>query len=249
MPLRRQFKFQIQIQISAKTSGSEAGATLRRLKLLAVVLVLSNLVVGAFSVYLIRRADRDYSALIDQTVPVLYQVRTVGGAGGRVFRGLIAGLVADDPVKCAAAIAQVKESLARGQQLRAQLIQTDFLRENPELVRELVESGRGYDQVAADILPRVTPQNTAEDERDRLEELQVVNARYSAALEKISTELVERARVTSDAYTARSHNRSAMLLGLAGWPFLAAALIAIVTMVVVVVMLFVFRQAGPGDGP
>jgi hypothetical protein len=235
------------VQKSPSPAGQESLAALRRLKLLVVVLVTSNLLLGAFSVYLLRRTDTEYSALLDQSVPLLYQVRTTGGAAGRAFRALVAALVTNDPVKFAGAVTRTNEALAQGKQLRAEVLATDFFRLNPYLAQELREEGAEYEKGVADILSRTTVQSTAEDERDQLERLQLAYDRYGAVIEKISETVVDRAKATSDAYTARTHSRSAMVLGLAGWPLLLGAAIAMLT--VVVVMLFVFRQAGAGEGP
>src|SRR4051812_19014624 len=52
-------------------SFHDQSATLRQLKLLVMVLVLSNIGLGIFSFYLLRKTDRSYTELISHTVPIL----------------------------------------------------------------------------------------------------------------------------------------------------------------------------------
>ena len=46
-------------------------ALLRQLKLLVVLLIISNIALGAFGFFFLRSIDQKYSALIDQSVPTL----------------------------------------------------------------------------------------------------------------------------------------------------------------------------------
>jgi hypothetical protein len=57
------------------------------------------------------------------------------------------------------------------------------------------------------------------------------------------------AQAGSDGYSAQSQVRSELMLGLASWPLLVAALIVGLTLIIVVVMLVVFRQAVISDEP
>src|SRR5205814_8803362 len=71
------------------TSSSlhDQSSTLRQLKLLVVVLVLSNIGLGIFSFYLLRSVDRTYSDLIDRSVPVLNDLQTLTALAVRAMRG------------------------------------------------------------------------------------------------------------------------------------------------------------------
>src|SRR5262245_9700037 len=50
---------------------SESARSLRQLKVVVAILIASNLGLGVFSFFLLRRIDRQYSSLIVHTVPVL----------------------------------------------------------------------------------------------------------------------------------------------------------------------------------
>jgi len=227
----------------------EQVVTLRRLKALAIVLVLSNFLLGAFSVYLIQRTDRDYSLLINESVPALYEGRHVGQQMGIVYRSIIAALITQDPAVCAAQVERAKQALAKGKELREQLLQLDMLQKNPSLAGELKEAGEAFAQAAAEILPRITPEDSADAERVRLDHMQALYERHIASLEKIATMAAGHAELSSEAYSDLSRSRSELVLGLASWPLLLAAVIVGLTIVIVVVMLVVFRQAVIGDEP
>jgi len=204
---------------------------------------------GAFSVYLIRRTNREYSILIDDSVPVLHQIRDVDEEAAKVFQALIAGLVTQDPAKCAAALKRANDALDRGKQFRAKILASSFLRQNHALAREYEESSDAYEKEVTALLPRVTPENTADAERYRLEQLQSVYDRFDDVIERMYALVVDRTELTSDQYTAQTRSSSAVVLGLAGWPLLLAASIVVLTVVVVIIMLSVFRRAGFDDGP
>src|SRR4051812_15169389 len=70
----------------------QSAATLRQLKLVVILLVVSNIGLGVFSFYLLRTLDRRYSSLIGDTVPILADLRELTAdvadahrANGRIF--------------------------------------------------------------------------------------------------------------------------------------------------------------------
>ena len=217
--------------------------------MLAIILVLSNFLLGVFSVYLLRRVDRDYSGLIDDSIPVFRENRALSHENGRVFRGVIGALVTSDPAECAEAIAQTKAALASSEQLRSKILAGDIVRQDPAMAREITESGRAVDKAVRDILQHITPQDTVDAEKTRVELMLTAFDRHSAMSDRLSTVVADRAEEISGHYTDQVRSRSEMVLGLAGWPLLLAASIVVLTVVVVIVMLFVFRQADVVDEP
>jgi hypothetical protein len=210
---------------------------------------LSNFALGAFSFYLIRRTDRDYSLLIDENVPALYQSRHVGQQAGIAYRSVIAALLTQDPATCSAQLARVQAALARGDELRAAVLKLDLLRSRPDLTAEYQQAAEDFNLAAKELLPRITPADTVDAERDRIQHLQDLYERVIAVNEKIATVAASDAQAGSDGYSAQSQVRSELMLGLASWPLLVAALIVGLTLIIVVVMLVVFRQAVISDEP
>jgi len=223
--------------------------TLRRLKLLAGVLVLSNFLLGAFSFYLIRRTDRDYSLLIDENVPALYQSRHVGQQAGIAYRAMISALLTKDPATCAVQLDRARAALRRGDELRAALLKLDLLRTRPDLAAEYQQTAEDFNLAAKELLPRITPEDTVDAERDRIQHLQDLYERMIAVNEKLATVAASDTQTGSNGYAAQSQVSSELMLGLASWPLLVAALIVGLTLVILVVMLVVFRQAVISDEP
>src|SRR5882757_9818254 len=69
------------------SNPSDQAATLRNLKVLVVLLVVSNIFVGVLGVYLLRLVDRRYSDLVTHTVPVLNDLQTLTAKSVAAMRG------------------------------------------------------------------------------------------------------------------------------------------------------------------
>ena len=221
----------------------------RRLRWLVGILVVSNLMLGVFCVYLLRQVDEDYSHLIAQSLPLINQARQIGKDAGGLYRAVVAGLVTQSPEKCERARIAAEDFLAQGEKTREAVLKSDVLQSEPAMLTELRISGNAYDKAILTILPRVTPQNTADAERDHLEALQVMYERYTAANSRVLNFVEARTQLISGGYTAANHHRSLILLGIAGWPVLVLGAVLATTLAIVLLMLFIFRGAEAGDGP
>src|SRR6266550_34403 len=79
-------------------NGSDDGAsTVRQLKILVYVLVLSNIALGALGFYFLRTIDRKYSSLIDQMVPTLNDLQTLTAVSVGAMRSTNSTLFAESP--------------------------------------------------------------------------------------------------------------------------------------------------------
>src|SRR5882724_11577728 len=96
--------------------------SLRNLKLLVVLLGVSNILIGAFSVYLLRGIDERYSDLINRTVPVLNDLRELMTNSLATMRATNPALLNGPETSRAASIAAMRTALATEQKFR-----TDFL--------------------------------------------------------------------------------------------------------------------------
>jgi hypothetical protein len=227
----------------------EANGTNRQLKLLVVVLALSNVILGILSVTLLQKLNRDYSVLLDHSVSTMAQIRALGRESGVTFRALIAGLVNDDPLVVAASVERAQHALAREKMLRTAVYASAILKENPALLAELRQSEDAYEQSSAELIARITPNATAEEERGRINHLQQVVDRYSTVVAK-SLDFVQcHSQEVNGSYSAGVRLRSEIMLGLASWPLLVAGLIIILTGVIVATLLLFIKQADSGDEP
>jgi hypothetical protein len=223
--------------------------TLRRMQLLVALLVFSNLFVGFYSIHLIRRTDREYSGLIDESVPVISETRHAGQQAGFAYRSIVAGLVTRDPLRCSAMLQRAKSSLANAREIRAHDLRDSFFQEYPALADEFKASGEAFEAAATDMLPRMFPENSADAERERMDRLLSLYERHVASVEKIVTAAVSRAETTSDLYSNENQGQARIVMGLASWPLLVLGFGIAVAASMAIFMLFVFRRAVIVDEP
>ena len=82
---------------------------LRQLKLLVMVLIISNVALGAYGFYLLRTIDRNYSALIDQSVPILNRLQTLTAGASDAMRSTNPDLLTEDKLEPAVGRAAKRE--------------------------------------------------------------------------------------------------------------------------------------------
>jgi hypothetical protein len=222
---------------------------LRRLRILAVILIVSNVAIGGIGVHTIRRLDREYSLLIDSSVPVLDEIRGIGRQTGLLFRMTVTALVATDPAARSAALQSAREAQTECRKLRAAVQGADFIQGDPELVRKYAAAGKEYDAVIDDLLPRITAEDTVEQERRRVGSLLGAYDRLSILNETISATLASRSEELNTRYSMDSNRESKLLLGLAGWPILLAVGFALMAAMVASVLVFVFWREVIADEP
>ncbi len=222
---------------------------MRRLRLLVAVLVLSNCALGVFSVFLLRKLDHDYSGLIDQTLPLMSQLRAAGRENTDAYRALVAGLVETDPALCAEAATRARQALSRGRAARIRVAQSPVLRQKPGLLNEMEEAGAGFEAIAENLLPRLSADATPASERIRFELLEKALERSRAANRALQDYVEERSQALSDTISGEVRSRSALVLGVASWPLLMGVLIAVVVVVVLAGMFVMLRRIGADDGP
>ena len=229
--------------------GSSQPVNLRRLRMFVVILAISNVGLGLFSVLALKKVDQEYSFLIGSSVPLLNELRATDRDASKLYLAVIAGLVTRDPVKCENAIQQAGHYLENGNHDRTRVVVANLLRQNPALAAELQSSGEAYERSVRALLPRVTPENTADAERDRVEELQRVYNRYAAAMRNVSAFVTNSAEAASSNYSSETWHRSLLVLGFAGWPVMLAVAIVALTTTIMVVTLLLFRSSDASDGP
>src|SRR3954467_15643781 len=65
----------------------DRSSTLRRLRILVIALLCSNIGLGLFGFYVLREIDRKYSRLIAETVPSLNELQTITATSIEAMRG------------------------------------------------------------------------------------------------------------------------------------------------------------------
>jgi len=224
-------------------------ASIRRLRILALILAVSNLLLGGFSAYLLQSTDKAYSELIDRMLPVLNQVRSTGRNAASAYLDVIASLVTVDPVKCAVDLNWAKKSLEDGRLAREAVLTSEFLKGDPALSAELEENGVAYETAMKALFPRVTAENTTDRERDTLEQLQAIYEKYHDTIARTISAIEKQTEATSDQYTRQTKSRSIFVIGFGSWPLGIIAGIMALAIVVILGMAVAYYRAGAGDGP
>lgn len=214
-----------------------------------MVLVLSNCLLGALSVWLLRELDRDYSGLIGETLPLLGKVRAAGRESTDAYRLLVAGFVESDPVQRGEIAARANEAIGRAKQARQDLKDSELAHLNPDLTAELQAAGLEYERVAAEVLQRITAGFALGTERERFERLEAALGRVRNA-NRVALDFLEgRGQSRSEELSAKVQGRTALVLGVAGWPLVAAAVVGALVAAVLAGMFFILRRAGADDSP
>ncbi len=235
--------------MSILSRESSLQTSVRRLKLLVGVLVLSNCVLGIFSVSLLRKLDHDYSDLLDQTLPLIAQLRVVGRESTDVYRALVAGIVETDAKLCAESVQRAAKSLARAHAARAQLLKTGVLKEKPEMLKEMADATTAYDEVARAIMAKLSPEMTPADQNASYNQLEQALERCRRSTRQLQEFVDARSQAISDNVSAEVRSRSRLVLGVASWPLLVGVLVAAMVAVVLIGMFFILRRVGADDGP
>ena len=216
---------------------------LRRWKIFALTLLVALVGMGFFSAYLVRQLDRDYSLLIDRTLPLIDDIRAVAREQSTSFRAIVSGLVENDPVQVANAVQQAQAAMDRMRRGEAALLTSDILQEQPDLLGALRKADTAYLAAASEILPHVTTSVTAEAERERLERLRAALENANVVTRQLIQFVENRSQSLSDDYSHLARTHSTILFGIAGLPVILGSLAVLAIVLVIVAMMLIFRRA------
>jgi hypothetical protein len=228
-----------------QSHGSDADrqmSLLRRLKLLVVVLIVSNMALGLFGFYYLRAIDHKYSELIDRTVPLMDQMQELTAVSAHAMRGTNPAFFSGPAENQRAAAERAREGLDRDAKLRGLLVQTDWDPTREDEQETLQNAGDTFTKVARQVVDLFSTGRTVEAIKLREESLRPAFERYVAATTEAADLVKAHSLKTSDAFTERTHSISKMMLGLASWPVIALTLFFTVTAALAVVVLLLFDR-------
>lgn len=235
---------------SGAAAAYEQSATARQLKVLVVVLVLSNLGLGLFSVYLLRSIERSYTGVIDRSVPVLADLNdiTAAVAGAHRLSGPTALL--NQPASARpAALEKARSARLRQRQLFEALVERGQLDAASPAVAALRRAHDGFGSRMDELLVLVERGDVAGAGRVRDASLLPAFDDYLSALGRVADEVEGVSQRQSSEATERTERMSRVVLGLAGWPVLVLIALLIVTAVFVLVLMVLFRGREMSDMP
>src|SRR5471032_686447 len=125
---------------------NEHAPSLRNLKLLVIVLAVSNILLGVFSVYLLRGVDQRYSELIDRTAPVLNDLQTLTAKSVEAMRGTNPAFFGVTGDKMESAVKRGRAALETDRALRGKLLAVTWLPATSAKRAEFQRSGDAFTQ-------------------------------------------------------------------------------------------------------
>jgi hypothetical protein len=230
-------------------SISDQNATVRQLKLLVVVLVLSNIGLGAFSFYQLREMDRRYSELFGRSIPILSDLQTLTAKAVAAMRGTRTDLFLESKVGTAAVAESARAGFAVDRSLRGKLLKAEWIAGGEMERAEFQAAGENFSRVSDEVIAAYAAGRTTAAAQLRDGRLRPAFERYLDAVTKLS-DVVEEASVrANDAVSARTGNMSTVLLGLGSWPVVLLIGLLLLTAAFVVVLMVLFRGREISDTP
>jgi len=221
-------------------------AALRQLKILVVILIISNIGLGLFGIYVLRSVDRKYSALIHQTVPPINELQTLTAWSVDAMRSTNPSLFPTSADGSSRAVQQAQSLIERDRELRTRALQREWLGLKPGEGRDLLEAGDAFTRDSLEILHLFETGRNAEAGQRREAVLRPAFDRYVASLTKTADALEAESLRTSGRLTEQTGSISHLMLGMASWPFVIVGLFflaAILFVIGVLVRVTVFRGA------
>lgn len=231
------------------TSGfNDQSATVRQLKLLVVLLVLSNVGLGLFSFFLLRAIDRQYSELIGRSVPVLNALQTLTARSMMAMRSTNRANFEAPAASRGGVVQQANVALAEDRDLRNEVLKADWLGTSAERT-ELQTAGEAFTKLSGEVIAHYSAGRIDEAARVRESDLRAAFDRYISATTKAADVIEADSQRLNDSVSARAGSMAKWLLGLASWPIVALVGLLLLTAIFVVVLMVLFRGREMSDMP
>lgn len=229
--------------------SSPAAAATRQLKILVVMLVVSNIGLGIFSFYLLQRLDRGYSELIERSVPLLNDLQTLTARSVDAMRVTGAGLLEADAAARAAAVQRARKILESERAFREKILRRDWLPASLAGQRESGKTGAAFSALAAEVVAAAANGDREAATRLRDAKLRPAFEDYQAALTHAADLLETESMRVNDDFSAHASSMSRVVLGLSGWPLIVLIALIAITVIFVAVLMFLFRGSGMHEAP
>ncbi len=230
-------------------SYSDQNSTVRQLKLFVLILVLSNIGLGAFSFYLLRAMDRSYSELFERSVPVLSDLQTLTAQSISAMRATNTSALANGQAVPPAMVEQGRGGFATDRKLREKLLKAEWLAGSEKERAEFSAAGEVFTRTGDEVVAALAAGRLADATKVRDERLRGAFERYVSATTKLSDVVETTSGRASDAVSARTGNLSTVVLGIASWPVVLLAGLLLLTAIFVLVLMVLFRGREMSDMP
>jgi len=194
---------------------------------LILALLASNLLVGVLSLFFLRSMDERYSALLNSSVPVINNLRTLTRELSTVQR--LARRVVDPENEPAwkDLIPQMDED-SNNALARALEVSRLALFKDTRHAAIIAKFGKEYDQRADQFIALARAGKLAEANKFNTEVLRPYYDNYQLALDAAADYVERQGNDLRDRYAQDSRLFGGFLLAFAGWPLLAAGVLVVV---------------------
>lgn len=227
----------------------DQSSTVRTLKLLVMLLVLSNIALGAFSFYLLRSMDRRYSDLIGRAVPLLSDLQEVTARATEAMRAtdpVLFGTVAEQRDM---AIGRARIRIENERILRGKVMAAEWPAALTAGKDELRQTGQEFAKQSAELVALYAAGNPAEAGRLRETVLRPLFERYLGQATKASDYVENSSLRLSGDYSAKVGSSANWILGLSSWPILVVIALLIATALFIGVLMIAFRGKDLSEAP
>jgi hypothetical protein len=231
------------------TSAHDQSATLRQLKLLVVLLVISNVGLGLFAFYLLRSTDARYTEILSRSIPALSDLRGVSFRLTDLMRSTSLPLLTSTEEQRPQAIRRAQAAIAADRELREKLLLEIWLIGSADNRSAIQRAGDKVDTIAIRVIEIVQAGNIAEATKFRDQTLRPAFDEYLESIGKAADAVEDASLKANDDISARISSMSAVVLGIAGWPVIVLIALLVLTAVFVVVLMVLFRAREMSDMP
>jgi hypothetical protein len=229
--------------------NTPASSTVRSWKIIVLVLIASNLLLGGFSYHLLRKLDRTYSELITGTVPLLNALQTLTAQTVVTMRSTGSALTGGKAAELDLAVSDALNAVAADRRLRTEVLRLGWASTLAPARAELSAAGEAFGAAATTVVEQAHSGRLAEATQTREHRVRPTFDRYLAAATK-AADLVEAESLrTSETITHESSRMSTVVLGIASWPLILGLTLALAAAPVVAVLLLLLRGVETNESP
>lgn len=235
---------------SASASGPhDYSATLRQLKALVLILVLSNVGLGVFAFYLLRTTDERYSTLLGRTLPVINDFRELTAHLADAMRATGTPLLNAPESQRAEMVKRARATIQKHRQFRTTVLSDEIPPGAPDFRAKVARQGESFDQFSEEVIALASDGKVKEASDLRNLRLRGLFDEYVGVIGE-AAEGIEGATLKANTeMSARVGSLSAVMLGLAGWPVILLFALLVLTAIFVLILMVLFRGREMNDLP
>ena len=213
---------------------------LLQLKILAVILIVSNIALGIFAFYHLREVDRKYVNLISQTLPTLNQLQVLTAASTSVM-GRTNPFLFEQPERRAEMLQRANDALQHDVELREQVLKKAWAPTDQAEKEDFKSAGETFTKRAQESIGLLSSGDVATASRQRVEVLWPAFNHYIETMTKAADTLETSGLESSKQLSGWTASVSKMMLGIGSWPLLLLCAVLLLTTVFVIVFFIIMR--------